>query len=86
MASEKRARSRFPIHEELDVLDGVTIYKNADWWKAVILYDGFSGNEIGVYLWKRDAGGWKRKRKYVVRSREDWQEDRAAIEEFLTEL
>lgn len=86
MSTKSAMCDRFPVHEELEVLDGVTIFKSADWWKAVLLNDGFSGREICVYLWKRVDGDWKRKQKYVIRSKDDWKEEREAIVEFLGEL
>ena len=50
----------FPVHEELEVLDGKIIFKSSDWLKAVVLYKGFSGREIGIYLWKQTGDSWKR--------------------------
>lgn len=86
MNTKNAIQSRFPVHDALDVIDGVTIFKNANWWKAVLLYEGFSGREIGIYLWKRGDDGWKRKQKYVIRSKDDWIDDRKVIKEFLEEL
>jgi len=40
----------FPVHEDLEVQDGQTVFKSDDWWKAVVLYEGYRGAEIGVYL------------------------------------
>lgn len=75
----------FPAHDELDVMEGRTIYKSDDWWKAVLLYEGFGERNIGIYLWKKDED-WKRQQKYVVRSEDEWHKDRAAVESLLPEL
>lgn len=75
----------YPVHSQLDVLDGKTISKNEEWWKAAILYERY-GRKIGVYLWHKEDGDWKRKQKYVVRSLDDWTKDRAAIEGLLPKL
>ena len=40
----------FPVHEDLEVQDGQTVFKSDDWWKAVVLYEEYRGAEIGVYL------------------------------------
>lgn len=40
----------FPVHEDSDVQDGETVFKSEGWWKAVVLYEGYRGLEIGVYL------------------------------------
>lgn len=76
----------FPVHEEIDVLDGYTIYKNSSWWKAIVLVDGFRGQEVGVYLWKNSGDTWSRKQKYIVRSQEDWDQDRAIINKYVEKL
>lgn len=76
----------FPVHEELAVQAGETIFKSNDWWKAVVLYEGYRGLEIGVYLWKNQDGDWRRQQKYVIRSQDDWDQDKEVIEEFVTEL
>lgn len=76
----------FPIHEELEVQGGQTVFKSDDWWKAVVRYNGFRGDEVGVYLWKNKDGDWRRQQKYVIRSNDDWDRDKALIEEFVDEL
>ena len=76
----------FPVHEVYDVVRGETIYKSEDWWKAVVLYDGPKGSEVGVYLWKHDSSGWKRKQKYAIESKDDWNRDRESIAAFVEEL
>lgn len=76
----------FPVHESIDVQDGETIFKSDDWWKAVVLYEGYRGMEISIYLWQNQDSDWRRQQKYVVRSKDDWEEDKEVIEEFVTEL
>lgn len=76
----------FPVHDSLDVQDGETVFKSDDWWKAVVLYEGYRGTEIGVYLWKNQAGDWRRQQKYVILSEDDWEQDKEVIEEFVGEL
>jgi len=77
---------KFPTHEKLETLEGRTIFKSNDWWKAVVLYDGFSGRELGIYLWKRSGDDWKRQQKYVIRSEDDWEADQEAVRPLLKEL
>lgn len=76
----------FPVHEDLDVQDGETVFKSDDWWKAVVLYEGYRGREIGVYLWQHRDGDWRPQQKYVIRSQDNWEQDRQVIEEFVDEL
>ena len=76
----------FPVHESIDTQDGQTVFKSQKWWKAVVLYEGYRGPEIGVYLWQNRDGEWRRQQKYVIRSLDDWEQDKEIIEEFVTEL
>jgi Fe-S cluster biosynthesis and repair protein YggX len=59
----------FPVHDDLDVIEGRTIFKSDGWWKAAVLYDGYRGHDIAIYLWKEESSRWKRKQKYVVPER-----------------
>lgn len=76
----------FPVHEDLDIQDGQTVFKSQKWWKAVVLYEGYRGPEIAVYLWQNRDEGWRRQQKYVIRSLDDWEQDKEIIEEFVTDL
>jgi hypothetical protein len=48
-----------PTSESLHVIDSEDIYRNNDWWKAVVRYQ-FDANEeydeVAVYLWHNDDG------------------------------
>ncbi|MCD2200171.1 hypothetical protein LPA44_09690 [Halobacterium sp. KA-4] len=72
----------YPVHSAIDVIDGTDVYKNEEWWKAVIVYERY-GRKVGVYLWHNEDGDWKRKQKYVIREQEDWTKDKAAIEKMV---
>lgn len=74
----------FPVHDKLDVIDGATVYKTEEWWKAVVVFEQY-GRKIGVYLWnwREDDSRWVRKQKYVVRKPEDWKIDRELIDTYL---
>ena len=76
----------FPVHEDLDIQAGETVFKSQKWWKAVVLYDGYRGPEIAVYLWQQREGEWRRQQKYVIRSLDDWEQDKEIIKKFVTEL
>lgn len=77
----------FPVHEELDVQDGETVFKSDAWWKAVVLYEGYRGTELAVYLWQHtDDDDWRRQQKYVIRSQDDWETDKETIEKSVDEL
>lgn len=77
----------FPVHDSLDVLDGATVYKTDEWWKAVVVYERY-GRRLGIYLWHRDSDKdrWVRKQKYVIRKPEDWGVDKELVSSFLPML
>jgi len=77
---------RPPVHESLTVVDAESIYRNEDWWKAVVKYrfeDSSDATEIAVYLWHHDDG-WTRKNKYVIKTKEAWETDRDIITQLLS--
>lgn len=70
----------YPVNEEIEVMDGETIYKNDGWWKAVIASKSFGNDAINVYLWKENKEGeWIRKQKYKVSSKKEWSETKSII-------
>lgn len=77
---------RPPVHEELDVLDSETVYRADDWWKAVVLYDGWNGKEVAVYLWKNEDGNWKRQNKFKIGDKQEWLAVKGIIDGFADEL
>lgn len=78
--------SEFPVHEKLSVRESSTVYKNANWWKAVILYESFGNTEVAVYLWQHDDGDWKRRQKLKITSADEWESIREVIDLFVDEV
>ncbi|WP_141212538.1 hypothetical protein [Halorubrum sp. Hd13] len=78
--------SEFPVHEKLDVRKSNTIYKNANWWKAVILSESFGSTEVAVYLWQRNDGNWKRRQKLKITSADEWESIREVTDSFIEDL
>jgi hypothetical protein len=74
----------FPVHDEIDVLNGETIYKTNDWWKAAILSDGYQGTEILIYLWHKDGSSWKRSQKYKVKSQDEWEKEKEIVDRLIS--
>lgn len=88
MADNTGSSEFYPLSDALRVVDGETIYRTDEWWKAFVSYqykDAQDSDSVdrAVYLWHNDGEDWKRKQKYMVRSRETWNTDREYIEEFL---
>jgi len=80
-----QSSNRPPVHKSLNVVGIETLYKN-EWWKAAVKYQ-FEGSpdssEVAMYLW-HDEGGWTRKNKYVIKTREAWEADKEMISRFLS--
>lgn len=83
-AKDPSSTPGFPVHDNIDVLDGETLFKSDDWWKAVIIAVGYKSPDVLVYLWRKDGQSWKRKQKYKVSS-EDWEEEKQAIERLVSQ-
>lgn len=74
--------SEYPVDDSLTVLRGEDIYKKERWRKSVVQYyfeDYTDSVETAVYLWHKEDGRWKRKNKYVVKSKDAWEEDRELV-------
>lgn len=83
MASE----SRPPVHESLHVVNNSDIYRNDDWWKAVVRYKfdrSDDHEETAVYLWNNDDG-WTRKNKYVIKTTDAWETDKTIVDRLFSD-
>lgn len=76
----------FPVSETLKVLKGLTLYKTEKWWSAIVLMESFGKKQIAVYLWGKKGDEWKRRQKFVVRSKSQWVEIKEAMEKLLPEI
>lgn len=85
MAKKVEVEEKFPVHESLKVLEGITVSKSADWWSAVLLIEGYRIH-IATYLWHREGDRWKRKGKFMIRSQEQWKKTRDGIDKLIKKL
>lgn len=77
---------KLPISEVYKVIEYKTLGKSKSWWSAVVMYNAFGRQQIGVYLWQKRNGKWRRKQKFVVKNRNQWEDVKKVIEEFLGRL
>lgn len=80
------AEEKLPISDELTVLKAETLYKTDKWWSAIALVDSFGKKQIATYLWLKKGDEWKRKQKFVIRSKKEWQDVKEKIEKMVEEL
>lgn len=80
------ASGGFPVDENLKQIAGKTIYKTEKWWKAAVVTEGWGKKSLTVYLWQFKKDDWKVVQKYKLHSREEWDKDRAVIQELIEKL
>lgn len=84
--SAKGEEERLPIKAPLRVLKHSTVNKKFGWWAAVVLLESYAKKQICFYLWQKKDDSWKRKQKFGIHSKEDWQVMKKAVESFIGEL
>ena len=77
---------KLPVSESLKVIQGITLYKTEKWWSAVTLLDAFGRRQIGVYLWIKRGERWKRKNKFIIHNKAEWQQIKRAVEKLFQNL
>ncbi|MGB2600229.1 MAG: hypothetical protein WBB86_05900 [Candidatus Omnitrophota bacterium] len=75
-----------PIKPPLKVLQHQTINKQFGWWAAVVLLESYAKKQICLYLWQKKDDSWKRKQKFGIHSKEDWQLMKEAVESYIDEI
>lgn len=80
------ASDKLPISEFYKVVDHVTLFKNERWWEAIVVFESFGKRSIGLYLWQKRSGVWKRKHKFNIRNLEEWNKIKNAIEKLAPKL
>jgi len=77
---------KLPLWESYKVIDYVTIYKNEKWWEAVVIFESFGRRTIATYLWTNMKGIWKRRQKFQIRSMDEWNKVKNAVEQLMPKL
>jgi hypothetical protein len=75
-----------PISPFYKVLDYATIYKTDAWWEAVVVFEAYGRRQIGMYLWQKRNGAWKRKNKFGIRNLDEWGKIKDAVEQLSKKL
>ena len=76
-------QEQVPIAPPIKVLEYKTIKKGSGWWLAVVLIESFEKKAVGIYLWQKKRGEWKRKQKFTIHGQEKWSLISKAVEEFI---
>jgi len=77
---------KLPISEKIRVIRHMNIFKSDKWWAACVLIESFGRRQVALYLWHNRGGSWKRRQKFVFRSRQEWESVKAMVDELVREL
>ncbi len=86
LLTEKPEEEKLPVSEKVKVLRFQTLFKGGRWWAAAGLFEAFGRKHIALYLRFKRGDSWKRRQKFVFRSREEWEKAKKAIESLAAEL
>lgn len=82
----EKAEEKLPISDFYKVIDYVTVFKSQKWWEAIVIFEYSGRRAIGLYLWQKREGNWKRKHKFNIRNLDEWNKLKGAIEQLTPKL
>ena len=82
----EKIEEKLPISEFYTVVNSVTIFKSQKWWEAIVVFESYGKQSIGLYLWQKKGDAWKRKHKFNVRNLDEWNKLKNAIEQLSPKL
>jgi len=82
----KLGKQTWPVHEVIQVVRGVDIYKSDKWWKAALLTESHGRRQVAIYQWRKSEDKWKRKQKLSIASKDEWVKVVEACAELVAEL
>ncbi len=84
--NKETAEEKLPISEFYKVVDYTTIFKSDKWWEAIVIFEAYGKRQIGLYLWQKRKDTWKRKNKFGVRTLDEWNKLKNAVDQLATKL
>jgi aminopeptidase len=83
---ESAEEEKLPINDFYKIIDYATIFKTELWWEAAVVFEVYGKRQIGLYLWQKRGGEWKRKNKFGFRNRDEWEKIKTAVDKFGAKL
>ncbi len=83
---EKEDEEKLPISEFYKVIDYTTVYKTDFWWEAIVVFEVYGKRQMGMYLWQKRNGVWKRKNKFGIRNLDEWDKLKKAVDTLAPKL
>jgi aminopeptidase len=77
---------KLPISEVYKLIDYRNIFKTDLWWEAIVVYENYGKRQIGLYLWQKRKGEWKRKNKFSFRTLEEWSKIKNAVDQLTPKI
>jgi len=81
-----KMEENLPVSEVLKVIESATVYKSERWWSAVVLIESFGRKQVAVYVWNRKNRDWKRRQKFVISNKKQWEQVKSVVEAFVSKL
>ncbi len=83
----KADAEKLPISTVYKLIDYVTIFKTDLWWEAIVVFETTYGKrQIGMYLWQKRKDQWKRKNKFGIRTLDEWNKLKNAVDQLSPKL
>ena len=73
---------KLPISSFYQILKYKTISKSSKWWSLIVLFKARDRIKIGFYLFQKKDNNWKRKHKFTISSREEYEDIRNVIDKY----
>ena len=84
--TSEKPQEKLPISDFYKVIDYVTVFKSDLWWEAIVVFETYGKHQMGMYLWQKRNGIWKRKNKFGIRNLDEWEKLKAAVEQLAPKL
>ena len=79
-------REKLPLWDQYKVIDYVTIFRSEKWWEAIVIIESFGRRSIAMYLWTKRGEQWKRKHKFQIRNKAEWEKVKGAVDKLAPQL
>ncbi len=77
---------KLPISEFYKVIDYITLYKTENWWEAIVIFEIYGKRQMAMYLWQKRKDQWKRKNKFGIRTLDEWNRLKTAMDQLIPQL
>jgi len=75
-----------PVNNFYKVLRYHTISKSSKWWSVIALVQSMNRIKICLYLWQKKDNEWKRKHKFIIANRAEYEEITSVMKEYINLL